>query len=135
MMDAHATFTELRSLLVRLPGVSVESTDVSPGGLSMILCSAQPASIGPAVYCAGGANIPVEVWSVAPQGQVEARTDPMNLRYCLRSLTRHGGSEKALDRFAMFGNFLVWHFHAIGSIPTDEANRLLTLWNGKRVGA
>jgi|SRR6185503_213645 len=135
MIDAHATFTELRALLARLPGISVESTDISPNVLSMTLCAARSDSIGPVVYSAGGANIPVEVWSVAPQGQVAERTNPMCLRYCLRSLVRHGGAEQALDRFAMFGNFVVWHLHAIGSIPTDEANRLLTLWDGTHVGA
>jgi hypothetical protein len=33
----------------------------------------------------------------------------------------------------MFGNFLVWHLHAIDALATIEANRLLKLWNGKRV--
>jgi hypothetical protein len=135
MADAQTTFAELRSLISRLPGVSVESADISPNGFSITLCIVQPDSVGQLAHCAAGANIPVEVWSAAPQGRVEERSNPKHLRYFLRSLGAHGGMEKALDRFSMFGNFLVWHLHAMGSIPTAEANRLLTLWNGRHVAA
>jgi hypothetical protein len=125
----------LSSLLLRLPGVSVESTDISPSGFSITLCIVEPDSVGQVAHCAAGANIPVEVWSAAPQGRVEERSNPRHLRYFLRSLVAHGGLDKALDRLSMFGNFLVWHLHATGSIPTAEANRLLTLWNGRQVAA
>src|SRR5262245_10536577 len=109
MPDARATFAELGSLVCRLPGVSVEATDISPSVFSMTLCITRFESVGPVAYCANGANIPVEVWSGAPQGQVEERSNPIHLRYLLRSLVAHGGREEALDRFAMFGNFLAWH--------------------------
>jgi hypothetical protein len=135
MADARTTFAELRSLVSRLPGVSVEAADISPAGFAMTLCIVQPESVGQVAHCAAGANIPIEVWSAAPQGGVEERSNPRHLRYRLRSLVANGSSEKALDRFAMFGNFLVWHLHATGSIPAAEANRLLTLWNGKQVAA
>ena len=135
MADAHTTFAELRSLLSRLSGVRVEATDISPTVFSITLSIVELASIGPVAYCAAGANIPVEVWSAAPQGKVEERSNPNYLRYFLRSLVVHGGREEALDRFAMFGNFLAWHLHAVGALPTKEANRVLTLWNGRQVAA
>ena len=135
MADAQTTFTELSSLLSRLPGVSVVSADIAPSGFSITLCIIEPASVGQVAYCAAGANIPVEVWSAAPHGRVEERSDPRYLRYFLRSLVANGGTEKALDRFSMFGNFLVWHLHAGESIPTTEANRLLALWKGRQVAA
>jgi hypothetical protein len=134
-VDAHGTFTELKELLRRLPGVSVESTDVLPTILSMTLQITQAPSIGPVVHCAEGANIPVEVWSTLPQGQVEERANLDYLRYCLRSSITTNGREAALDHFRMFGNFLVWHLHASGLLSTEEANRLLTLWNGRQVAA
>ena len=135
MTDAHATFAELRSLVSRLPGVSVAATDMSPTSFSMTLSIVELKSMGPVAHCAAGANIPLEVWSGAPQGKVEERSNPKHLRFFLRSLVAHGGHEEALGRFATFGNFLVWHLHAVGSIPTAEANRLLTLWNGRHVAA
>jgi hypothetical protein len=135
MADAQTTFAELRTLVSRLPGVSVESSDISPNGFSMTLCIVQPGSVGQVAYCAAGANIPVEVWSAVPQGRVEERSNLRHLRYSLRSLVVNGGAEKALDRFAMLGNFLAWHLHAIGSISSTEANHLLTLWNGRHVAA
>ena len=135
MADAQTTFTELSCLLSRLQGVSVVSADASPSGLSIALCILESASVGEVAYCAAGANIPVEVWSAAQQGQVEERSDPQSLRYFLRSLVVRGGMEEALDRFSMFGNFLAWHLHAKGAISTAEANRLLTLWKGRQVAA
>ena len=135
MTDAHTTFEELQRLLSRLPGVSVESVDISPKGLSMTLCIGTLESVAQVAYCANGANIPVEVWSVAMQEPIQGHSDPRFLRYNLPSLSAHGGAEKALDRFMMFGNFLTWHLHAAGAIPAVEANRVLTLWNGRRVAA
>jgi hypothetical protein len=135
MADAQGTFHELTALLQRMPGVSVEAADSSPTTLSMTLVIAQASSIGPVVHCAGGANIPVEVWSTSPQGQVQERSNLAHLRYCLRSSIAQGGPNAALDRFKVFGNFLAWHLHASGSLPSAEANRLLTLWNGRRVAA
>src|SRR5262245_12915568 len=125
MADPQPTFAELRSLISLLPGVHVESTDISPTVFSMTLSIVEPKSVGPLAYCATGANIPVEVWSAAPEGNVEERWNLGRLRYCLRSSVAHGGPEAALDRFAMFGGFVVWHLHATGAIPTVEANRLL----------
>jgi len=135
MADAQGTFSELGALLRRIPGVSVEATDLLPTTLSITLLITQASSIGPVVHCAGGANIPVEVWSTSPQGQVEERADLGHLRYCLRSSTAQVGREAALDRFRMFGNFLAWYLHASGLLPTADANRLLTLWNGRQVAA
>jgi hypothetical protein len=135
MADAQGTFNELNALLRRMPGVSVEATDLSPTILSMTLLITQASSIGPVVHCAGGANISVEVWSTSPQGQVQERANLGHLRYCLRSSTAQDGRDAALDRFRMFGNFLAWHLHASGLLPSAEANRLLTLWNGRQVAA
>jgi hypothetical protein len=135
MADAQETFTELDALLRRMPGVSVELTDILPTTFSMTLLITHAPSIGPVVHCAGGANIPVAVWSTSPQGQVEERANLAHLRYCLGSSTDHGGRDAALDRFMMFGNFLAWHLHASGLLPTAEANRVLTLWNGRQVAA
>jgi hypothetical protein len=108
MTDAQNTLRELRALLSRFSGVNVEAADVSITELP---------SLGAVTYCAGGANVPVDVWSGAPQGDVGARSDPQHLRYFVRSLNAHGGFDAALDRFAMLGNFLAWHLHAVGSIP------------------
>jgi hypothetical protein len=135
MADAQSTLTELSSVLSRLPGVSVVETDISPSGFSITLCVIESASVGQVAYCASGANIAVEVCSAALHGGVEERSDPRYLRYVLRSLVAYGGMEKALDRFSMFGNYLVWHLHAGGLIPTIEANRLLALWEGRQVAA
>jgi len=135
MADAQGTIAELNALLRRLPGVSVESTDIQSTAFSMTLLVTQAPSIGPVVHCASGANIPVEVWSASPQGQVEERASLAHLRYRLSSSTTHGGRDAALDRFIMFGNFLAWHLHASGLLPAAEANRVLALWNGRQVAA
>jgi hypothetical protein len=65
---------------------------------------------------------------------IEDRSHPVHLRYRLSSKVLGADSGVALDRFAMFGNFLAWHLHASGAFGAEEANRLLTLWKGKRVG-
>ena len=113
--------------------MTVISTEPNLAVLSITLRIVNPESVGPIAYCAGGANIPISLWSSAPQGKVEERENPEFLRYHLHSMIGHGGAAKALDRFKMFGNFLVWHLHSTHAIPSSEANRLLTLWDGKHV--
>jgi hypothetical protein len=92
-------------------------------------------SIGPFVYCANGANIPVEVWTTAPPKPIEERSDPAHLCYRALAKISEGGRDAALERFKNLGNFLAWYLHGVGLLPTPEANRLLTLWNGKHVAA
>ena len=135
MTDGRTTFAELTALLCRVPGISIDSSDLLPRALSITLVIRQVESVGTVVYCANGANIPVEVFTTAPRTPTEGRADPMHLRYRLLSKVADGGPDAALARFQMFGNFLVWHLHALGSLPITEANRLLTLWGGRRVAA
>jgi hypothetical protein len=133
MSDAKTTFDELNALLSGISGITVESTNIWPGGFGMTLTIRKTNSVGPIVYCANGANIPVEVYSAAPSGNLGERAKPKHLRYRLTSKITGNDRELALDRFAMFGNHLVWHLHAIDALTTREANRLLKLWNGRHV--
>ena len=135
MSDEQLTFAELRGLLCRLPGVSIASSDLLPTVLSMTVVIRQTDSIGPFVYCANGANIPVEVWTEAPSKPIEERSDPAHLRYRAWAKISEEGRSAALERFNNFGNFLAWYLHGVGLLPTPEANRLLTLWNGRHVAA
>jgi hypothetical protein len=133
MADALKTFSELQSLLVQLPGVSVEDTATLPNVWTMTLSVLQWESVGPIAHCASGANIAISLWSDAPQGLGTESSNPKHLRYLLRSPVDPAGPEKALDRFGMFGNFLAWHLYKVGTISAADANRVLTLWNGSHV--
>jgi hypothetical protein len=135
MSDARATLAEVRGLLERLPGVSVVSTDASPGGISVVMKIDRLESLGPIVYCVGGANVHLGIWTTAPPKPIEERSNPLHLRYSVTAKESENGPNGALKAFQFFGVYLVWYLHAIGALEAKEANRLLTDWDGKLVAA
>src|SRR3954464_9126347 len=133
MNSARATLEELEGLLERLPGVSVVSTEAVPGCLTIIMKVEQIESLGPMVYAVGGANVHFDVWSTAPGESLTERTNPANLRYRVIAKDSRDRPNGALDDMQFFGVFLVWYLHAARALDTEDANRLLTNWDGQLV--
>ena len=136
MDDANAILVEeLSGLLRRLPGVSIDSADIRPGHLSLIVGIEKIESIGPIVYCASGANVPLDMWTTAPPKPLHERANPAHLRYRIMAKNVEGQPNAALEAFEFFGVFLVWYLHGVGALAEPDANRLLKLWDGKSVPA
>ena len=133
MNNARATLAELEGLLGRLPGVSVVSTEAPPGHLTIIMRIEKIESLAPVVYCVGGANVHLDLWSTAPPESLTERTNPTHLRYRVIAKDSKDRPNGALDDLQSFGVYLVWYLHAAGALDTEEANRLLTKWDGQLV--
>jgi hypothetical protein len=135
MSDARATLAEVKGLLERLPGVSVVSTDAWPGAIAIIMKIEQLESLGPIVYCVGGANVHFDIWTTTPPQPIEERRSPAHLRYRVTAKDSDDSPNGALEDFQFFGVYLVWYLHAVGALEATEANRLLRDWDGKLVAA
>ncbi len=133
MDEAQKTMSELMAVLHKMPGVSVDSTDIRDGHISIVLSIELIKSIGPIVYAANGANLPLDIWTNAPREPLHERANPAHLRYIITAKSPGANPHAALETIQLFGVFLVWYLNGIGSIAGTEANRLLTMWNGKRV--
>ena len=133
MSDAKETLVDVAAALRRLPGVSINDMEVRGGHLRLLAVIETLEAIGPIVYSADGANIRLDTWSTAPGTPVGERANPAHVRYNLSIGAIDDDPEQAIQRFQCFGNFLVWFLHGVGQLETNEANRLLTKWNGKHV--
>jgi hypothetical protein len=133
MSNARVTVAELEALLGRLPGVSVVSTEAPPGHLTIIMRIEQIESLGPIVYCVGGANVHFDIWTTTPPEPITERINAAHLRYRVIAKDSEDRPNGALDDMQFFGVYLVWYLHAVGALDTKEANRLLTDWDGKLV--
>ena len=135
MNTARATLAELEGLLDRLPGVSVVSSEAPPGHLTIIMRIEKIESLGPIVYCVGGANVHFDMWSTAPGESLTERTNPTHLRYRVSAKDSKDRPNGALDDMQFFGVYLAWYLHAAGALDTEVANRLLTNWDGQLVSS
>lgn len=135
MSSARATLAELGGLLGRLPGVSVVSTEAPPGHLTIIMRIERIESLGPIVYRVGGANAHFDIWTTAPPEPIVERANPSHLRYRVIAKDSEDRPNGALDDMQFFGVYLVWYLHAVGALDTNEANRLLTDWDGQLVAS
>jgi|SRR6266850_3191756 len=135
MSDAGTTLAEVKGLLERLPGVSVVSTDAWPGAIAIIMKIEQLESLGPIVYCVGGANVHFDIWTATPPQPIEERRNPVHLRYRVTAKDSKDRPNGALEDFQFFGVYLVWYLHSVGALDAKEANRLLIDWDGKLVAA
>jgi len=133
MNSARTTLAELERLLERLPGVSIVSTEAAPGHLTIIMKIEQIESLGPIVYAVGGANIHFNLWSTAPGESLTERKNPAHLRYQVTAKDSKDRPNGALDDMQFFGVYLVWYLHAARALDTEDANRLLTNWDGQLV--
>ena len=134
MDDAKANLVEeLSSLLRLLPGVSIDSSDIRPGNLSLVVAIERIESIGPIVYAACGANISLDLWTIAPPEPVPERANPAHVRYRIGAKDLSANPKATIEAFEFLGIYLVWYLHGIGVMPVTSANRLLSKWHGKKI--
>lgn len=135
MRVAEETLVELCALLRRLPGVAIESSDLRKTSeyICLVMTIVEIESLASVVYCSCGANLSLDVWTVAPRSPGSELANPTHLRYRLAAKGIETQPDGALHLFQQFGCFLVWHLYAVELITGGEANRLLAAWGGRLV--
>lgn len=128
-MDEAQTITELRAVLARVSGVSLDRTESWEGHIGLVLRIERIESIGPILYAAAGANVGVDLWTGAKGQPVHERSNPALVRYRVRAKGSADSPEGALESMQFFGAYVIWYLHGTGGIETSEANRLLGAWN------
>lgn len=130
-MSLEQSLREVAAALASLPSVSVEEIAFPPAQPAITFTVGNLDSLGVIVYSAMGANIPLDLWTVAPGRPIAARASGKCIRY---RLTLSEIEPVALsDSLMNLGCYLVWYLYDAGILAREEANANLEKWGGALV--
>jgi hypothetical protein len=131
----HAASQILRrvcDLLERLSAVVVLSAHLRGDRAELTLATESGVSLAAIQRSCQGANVAIAPWvklSIAEESS--ERIAPVT---SLLIADAEGFEGIACGYLQLLGIHLIWHLHRTGNLPTGEANELLAMWNGARVG-
>jgi hypothetical protein len=132
MLAASLILDRVCGLLERLSAVAVLSAQFYDDRAELTLTTQSAVSLAAIQRSCQGANVDIVPWiRLSAAEEAAEKIAPVT-----SFLTADAEAFEGFDcgYLQLLGIHLVWYLHRTGNLSTSEANELLEMWNGVRVG-